>query len=58
MSNEETANDRRTGQRRAVKPGEWACIDAKCANINSEKRTTCEVCGKGNFCSSLINFFL
>lgn len=32
--------------RRALKPGEWACVDAKCAHINIEKRTSCDVCGK------------
>ncbi|KAI1720279.1 yip1 domain-containing protein [Ditylenchus destructor] len=43
---EETDN-KPAGQRRALRPGEWACVDAKCAYINAEKRTTCEICGKG-----------
>ncbi|KAH7698965.1 Protein Y25C1A.8 a [Aphelenchoides avenae] len=33
-------------RRRALKPGEWACVDAKCAHINSERRTVCDACGK------------
>lgn len=35
--------------RRALRAGEWACVDAKCAYINGEKRHTCESCGKSNF---------
>ncbi|KHN85452.1 Zinc finger Ran-binding domain-containing protein 2 [Toxocara canis] len=32
--------------RRALKDGEWACVDAKCAYINSDRRSACERCGK------------
>ncbi|MFH4975549.1 hypothetical protein AB6A40_002258 [Gnathostoma spinigerum] len=34
-------------QRRALKDGEWACIDAKCAFINSDRHQVCDRCGKG-----------
>lgn len=34
-------------QRRALKDGEWACLDAKCAYINSDRSRVCERCGKG-----------
>uniref|UniRef100_A0AC34GV96 RanBP2-type domain-containing protein n=1 Tax=Panagrolaimus sp. ES5 TaxID=591445 RepID=A0AC34GV96_9BILA len=39
--------DRRSAaNRRALLPGEWACVDAKCAHINSERRKhDCEACG-------------
>uniref|UniRef100_A0A0N5AW31 Zinc finger Ran-binding domain-containing protein 2 n=1 Tax=Syphacia muris TaxID=451379 RepID=A0A0N5AW31_9BILA len=33
-------------QRRALKDGEWACLDAKCAYINSDRSRVCERCGK------------
>lgn len=33
--------------RPALKEGEWACVDAKCAYINGEKRMDCHKCGKG-----------
>ncbi|CAK5083947.1 unnamed protein product [Meloidogyne enterolobii] len=32
--------------RPVLKEGEWACVDAKCAFINGEKRNTCQKCGK------------
>ncbi|VDN36038.1 unnamed protein product [Gongylonema pulchrum] len=32
--------------RRALREGEWACIDAKCAYINSDRVSMCERCGK------------
>ncbi|KAM3719743.1 Zinc finger Ran-binding domain-containing protein [Dirofilaria immitis] len=32
--------------RRALREGEWACIDAKCAYINADRVTACERCGK------------
>ncbi|VDN52478.1 unnamed protein product [Dracunculus medinensis] len=33
-------------QRRALKEGEWACVDAKCAYINSDRHVVCDRCGK------------
>uniref|UniRef100_A0A1I7UGV5 Zinc finger Ran-binding domain-containing protein 2 n=1 Tax=Caenorhabditis tropicalis TaxID=1561998 RepID=A0A1I7UGV5_9PELO len=39
-------DDDREQKRRAVKEGEWACVDAKCAKVNDESRVTCEDCGK------------
>lgn len=36
-------------QRRALKEGEWACVDAKCAYINSDRHVVCDRCGKSNF---------
>ena len=33
--------------RPVLKEGEWACVDAKCAFINGEKRNVCQKCGKG-----------
>ncbi|VDO61053.1 unnamed protein product [Onchocerca flexuosa] len=32
--------------RRALREGEWACIDAKCAYINADRVSVCERCGK------------
>uniref|UniRef100_A0A915Q6Q2 Zinc finger Ran-binding domain-containing protein 2 n=1 Tax=Setaria digitata TaxID=48799 RepID=A0A915Q6Q2_9BILA len=32
--------------RRALRDGEWACIDAKCAYINADRVSVCERCGK------------
>uniref|UniRef100_A0A0R3RS19 Zinc finger Ran-binding domain-containing protein 2 n=1 Tax=Elaeophora elaphi TaxID=1147741 RepID=A0A0R3RS19_9BILA len=32
--------------RRALRDGEWACIDAKCAYINADRVSICERCGK------------
>lgn len=32
--------------RRALREGEWACVDAKCAYINADRVTVCERCGK------------
>lgn len=34
--------------RPALKEGEWACVDAKCAHINSATRRQCQKCGKGS----------
>lgn len=45
---EELAEEaKQVANRRVLKPGEWACVDAKCAHINTEKRTSCDICGKG-----------
>uniref|UniRef100_A0A915EI61 RanBP2-type domain-containing protein n=1 Tax=Ditylenchus dipsaci TaxID=166011 RepID=A0A915EI61_9BILA len=41
---EESKTD--VSNRRALRPGEWACVDARCAHINAEKRHSCEICGK------------
>ncbi|KAI6184415.1 hypothetical protein M3Y97_00593800 [Aphelenchoides bicaudatus] len=35
-----------SSRRAALKPGEWACSDSKCATINQEKRQNCIDCGK------------
>uniref|UniRef100_A0A914X5H9 Zinc finger Ran-binding domain-containing protein 2 n=1 Tax=Plectus sambesii TaxID=2011161 RepID=A0A914X5H9_9BILA len=38
--------EKQKAARRALKPGEWACLDAKCSHINQEFRNTCDQCGK------------
>jgi hypothetical protein len=38
--------EKQKAARRALKPGEWACQDAKCSHINAEFRNTCDKCGK------------
>ena len=43
--------DKAASARRALKEGEWACVDAKCSHINPEFRNTCEKCGKGELSS-------
>ncbi|KAK0395097.1 hypothetical protein QR680_001117 [Steinernema hermaphroditum] len=35
-----------SSSRRAIKEGEWACVDSKCAYINRETYTSCRSCGK------------
>jgi RNA polymerase subunit RPABC4/transcription elongation factor Spt4 len=45
----EESGSRQQSSRRALQAGEWACVDSRCANINSERHTTCKVCGKGSF---------
>uniref|UniRef100_A0A1I7SWY6 Zinc finger Ran-binding domain-containing protein 2 n=1 Tax=Bursaphelenchus xylophilus TaxID=6326 RepID=A0A1I7SWY6_BURXY len=40
--------DSRTGlpARRPLKPGEWACVEGRCSQINQESSFVCEGCGK------------
>ncbi|CAB3405577.1 unnamed protein product [Caenorhabditis bovis] len=38
--------EERESKRRALREGEWACPDAKCAQINDESRKYCDDCGK------------
>lgn len=49
--------DRRQSNRRVLQPGEWACSDAKCAHVNSERRRHCESCGSGTFMLALFSIF-
>lgn len=47
LTAEENRNlERQKAARRALKTGEWACLDAKCSHINQEFRNTCDKCGK------------
>ncbi|KAI6196612.1 hypothetical protein M3Y94_01130300 [Aphelenchoides besseyi] len=48
MYDEENGADERhrSSGRRALKPGDWACSNAKCSFVNSERRSTCESCGR------------
>ncbi|VDM97542.1 unnamed protein product, partial [Thelazia callipaeda] len=39
-------DDTLSTHRRALREGEWACVDAKCAYINADRVSICERCGK------------
>uniref|UniRef100_A0A183BMR8 Zinc finger Ran-binding domain-containing protein 2 n=1 Tax=Globodera pallida TaxID=36090 RepID=A0A183BMR8_GLOPA len=46
MIDDESSSSKIPPNRPALKEGEWACVDAKCAQINSDKRRHCQKCGK------------
>lgn len=39
-------DDDREQKRRALKDGEWACVDSKCAKVNEESLLVCDEYGK------------
>lgn len=45
-SNSKSDDSASNAGRRALREGEWACVDAKCAHVNPERRSSCEKCGK------------
>lgn len=46
MSSQYDDYDEQHAKRRALKEGEWACVDAKCATVNPEMEEECSTCGK------------
>ena len=53
----DTSDSHRSSSRRVLKPGEWACTDVKCGNVNTDKRDRCDACGKSTFVYILLFCF-